>query len=572
MFNPFKLFAKKEISRENYLLDRENYVNDDNWILALSALFIEAADLDAETQKAKHDSMMIYPSIDKLSRAERSIVEYDLILDTPKDVKSYMDNVKTTWTSTYELDVYFCINADTREQVAERAQKKHEDDEDQQELCEFIWVNRDRYKNMLYRVGYLAFVISQIRLAHYFGVIDEKTSWKHLHTIADLIRPLMTLFASWEEYNHNLRLFYEVYYYEKPEHRKFIEQALTVLENEPASPLKLIPIHFGVDQNYAYNLKSHSNIFAKRTDLYDSEILVQLKKLLKNEDKKPLWQALDSLSDIEREYYYPMFLNFCDRHNCEEVDLIDLPEAYPDNSYAYQIRAQYFESFAWEARGHGTSSTVGEENYQRFFERLRLSIVDLIKAHELDPENVIIWGSLYNVISVYNTDEFIDVYKKIFQLIESKALRNPYCTRLVSSSKQKRWGGSHEENLDWARQVIAGSQRGDVCRLIIFEVILERYNYIYSFDDDEEKADKIFKDKKNIDEVNQYFDELVENMHKAPYRIAQILSYWYSMVNDCERLRRVGQTMQAGAFDLDALEDYYNEDTTEAMMNWIRSV
>jgi hypothetical protein len=574
----FGLFKKKPLEekygRDNYLSNPQHYeINDDNWILALSSVFVEAMDLDThefDTKVAQHDKLLMYAPPIKLSKTLYGIVKDMLVYETTKEIKEHLQTLYRPWYKGYESDLYLAINSNSLEEVREKASQEHEDDNDRQKLCEKIWKNKDKYENMHYHVASLAHMMWQLRLAAYLKVIDYDVAWTHLRKLADMMRPIMTLFDSWEAYNQNLLYFYEIYNYDDLWEKKYVERAIACLNLRPESPLKKMPLHFGVDTTYAYNLTSHTYKHTPLVTPSDNPTLIMLLALMEKEDKEPLWEALDNLKGLEREHNFSYFIDQCNRENFAEEDLLELPERYPTIHYAYIIRANYFYHFAWEARGEGTASTVGEDNYRLFHERLAWAREDLKKAYELAPDEPIIWADLYDNFSLSYDEE--NEREKYYNLIKEKALTSRYCTIRVSNFKQARWGGSHQENLDWANYVIANTKRGDVSRLIIFDVTIERYDYIQCFDENEKKAEAIFKDKKIQDELNQYFDELVENMEKLPYSIAEKLTFWYCQVGDLERLRKVAHTMKAGHFERDAMNDEYHESTTIDMMHWIRSI
>jgi hypothetical protein len=101
--------------------------------------------------------------------------------------------------------------------------------------------------------------------------------------------------------------------------------------------------------------------------------------------------------------------------------------------------------------------------------------------------------------------------------------------------KKARWGGSHKESLDWAREVIASSSQGDGIKIIIFEVLIEQYNYILEYDRDEEKANAIFKEEALKEEINQYFEELLE----CSDEVRSTLLFWYEKVGDEIRIKKI---------------------------------
>ncbi len=563
--------AHEKYGRDNYISDKNNYVTDDNWILALSSVFVETVDIYVDEKISQHDLIEIFPKKPKLEKIDISMIDDYFMLTSIESIEERIQYFYNLEANGFESDLYACINLKTEQEIIEYAKDEHDEDSDNYDMCIHIGGHQEEFEKLHFRIGYIAQSMWQIRLALYFKVIDETQAWAYLRDLADLARPSMNIFKSWEDYNLNIKYFSKIYYYDEDDVFRDILKAIPCLDDNKNSHLHSMPIDLGVDKAYPYNIKSHSLKFAEITDIYDNELLLELRKLFDTTDKAPLWDALNNLNEMDREYWYPLFLGKFNKNYFDEEDLIELPELYPNVYYAHHFRAVYFIALAWEARGHGTSQDVGEENYNLFHERLNLALQDLAKAYELAPNETTVWADIYDVLSLTGSDD--ETADFFYNLIETKAINDPYCIRTISNYKQKRWGGSHQENIDWANQVIAGSNRGDACRLIIFEVALERYGYICSFDDNEEKALKIFKDEELKDEVNQYFDELVENMDKAPYRIAQVLIYWYVKVNDIQRLRIVAQTMKAGYYKVDtAMNSDYYKFATNMWMNRVRSI
>jgi len=570
----FGWFKKKPLElkygRNNYVSDYKNYeVNDDNWILLLSAMFVEAKDLDMEEKRARHDLLAIYEE-GALDEDEKEELNNDLTLNDVGGVKKRMDQVSALISRRFEDDVYHVINSNSLAEVKAKALEKYEDDEGKRELFEDIWEKRDVYEHTHFRLGFIAQSMFQIRVAHYFGIVHEDVAWTYLKRLADFARPLMTLFDSWEAYNLNIQQFHEVYEYDYPSERSYFERAMVALNKREESPLQLISFDFGVDKSYAYNIKSHSNKLPKRIPSGQYPIRLMLSELLEREDKTQLWEEMDKLNPKEYEKEVAFVIDRC-REALDEEDILELPERY-ENHYAFNIRANYFYNFAWEARGTGTSDTVGQENYKLFYERLEWALEDLFKAYEFNPNDRNTWHDLYEILSHFHTEEAKIKREEIYNLIKKKGLSHRGCVYGVSRFKQERWGGSFEENLDWAREVLENTEKGNDVRLIIFDVMIERYEYFYYMQDDEDQAKRFLENREIQSEVNQYFDEMLENLDDSPYNIVDTLCYWYSNVGDYERLRQVVHSMEVGKFNLDAMNDTYSEEYTEIIMNWFRSV
>jgi len=571
----FGLLKKKPIEQkyghEHYLQDYTGYEpNDRNWILLLSALFVEAKDLDMWEHRARHDLLEIYPK-GALDKDDQEELAEDFVLKTADDVQERYDDVYDLVPWNTEDHLYRAINSKSAKDAVDKAADIHDDDEEKKKLYKDIYKNKGKYEHTHMRMGTIAHSMWQIRMAAYFGVVTEEVAWGYLEQLADLARPLMTLYDSWEAYHENIKQFHEIYEYNYPEERKYYMRASVSLLQREESPLRLIPVDFGVDKSYEYNIHSHSNYLPKQIPSGDAARDIMLEELMAREDKTKLFEVLDGLEGAEYDQAFQFVVHKSDRRVLDEEDLIELPERY-GNLYAYAMRAGYFYNFAWEARGYETSDKVGEENFDLFYERLGWALNDLFAAYEIDPMEKNIWSRLYSILSHFHSDEALEKREEIYQLIKKHALNHPGCVFSVEQFKQKRWGGSFEESKDWAREVIAGTSMGDPIRRIIYWVMIEQSDYCVVFDEDEEKANAVFQDKNNQTEVNQYFDELLAIIEDGPYQLFEYMVHWYAKAGDYHRLRQLVHTRPVGKFDLDAMNGDYSEEYTEIIMNWFRSV
>ena len=571
----FERLKKKPIEQkhghENYLQDYAHYEpNDRNWILLLSALFVEAKDLDMWEHRARHDLLDIYPK-GVLDQDEQEELGEDFVLETVDDIQERYNNVYDLQPWNIEDDLYYAINSKSAKEAVDKAADQHDDDQEKKKLYKDIYKHRDKYKHTHMRMGIIAHSMWQIRMAVYFGVVTEEVAWDYLEKFVELARPLMALYDSWEAYHENIKQFHEIYEFDYPEERKYYKRASASLLRREESPLHLIPIDFGVDASYQYNIISHSNYLPKRIPSGDTAREIMLEALMEREDKTKLFEVLDGLEGTEYDEAFQFVVRKSDRKVVDEEDLIELPERY-GNLYAYAMRAGYFYNFAWEARGEDTADKVGEENFELFYERLGWALNDLFAAYELDPMEKNIWSRLYSILSHFHSDEAVEKKEEIYQLIRKHALDHPACVFNVEQFKQKRWGGSFEESRDWAREIMAGTSIGDPIRRIIYWVMIEHADYYIAFDEDEEKANAVFQDKNNQTEVNQYFDELLAIVKDGPYSLFDYMVYWYAKVGDYHRLRQLVHTRPVGKFDLDAMNGDYTEEYTDIIMNWFRSI
>ena len=119
------------------------------------------------------------------------------------------------------------------------------------------------------------------------------------------MRPLMTQFSSWEEYNQNVLYFHKIYTKDELfSSSKHYTRAIACLNLREESPLKRIAFDFGVDQTYPYNITMHSYKYVRRIDSADDETTILLMHgLLEKEDKNELWKLIDNFTEENRNRY-----------------------------------------------------------------------------------------------------------------------------------------------------------------------------------------------------------------------------------------------------------------------------
>jgi len=369
-------------------------------------------------------------------------------------------------------------------------------------------------------------------------IIDAKESWGLI--VLNLQR-LQESFSNGETFKDAYlkgRLYYDILFKEAEEERSArIQNYDTLLDTLKNNTKHTI---FWASNNLFETLtifeeENHST--QNNLPKSDDSQLNELYRLMMQKNKTELFNLLNSLKEKERSHYLPLLTQEKNLLSIEEY--LELPKKYSNISYAYYLRGMYFYHFAWETRGTGIANTVGQKNYANFYERLRYAKQDLKIAHKLSPNEQTYWAELYNIAKHFNSEEADELEEKLIQLIREHAMDNVFCLRRVANMKKARWGGSHQESLEWAREVILHSDYGNPIKIIIFETLIEQYNYILTLDRDKKGAQALLDSKEIQYELNQYFEELLENMEKDVETISSTLLFWYEKINDQERLKKI---------------------------------
>ena len=140
-------------------------------------------------------------------------------------------------------------------------------------------------------------------------------------------------------------------------------------------------------------------------------------------------------------------------------------EREPDAQLALLARRAYGVSYAWQARGSDRAERVAEDAWEVFFERLRVAEDDLLRAAELDPADPVPWTNL--LIS----GRGLQVPKEEEQMrYEELQRRGPWLLEAHLQTLQflcKKWFGSDEESLTFARNVDREAPDGAAARAVV---------------------------------------------------------------------------------------------------------
>ena len=384
----------------------------------------------------------------------------------------------------------------------------------------------------------LKFIVESQKLE----IIDPQESWGLI--VLNLQR-LQESFIDGEDFKKSYlkgRLYYDILFKEAEEERSNRIQnydtllrtlTSTIQENVCWSKESLLErVTIINEETHTTPKNMPKNIFKSN----DSQ-LNKLYKLLINNEHTTLFEVLDSLKESDRNHYLPLLTQ--EKNLLSIESYLELPAHYPDVSYAYYLRGMYFYHFAWETRGTGIANTVGQKNYAAFYERLRYAKKDLKKAHELSDQEQTYWAELYNIAKHFNSEEADELEEKLLERIRNDAMENVFCLRRVANMKRACWGGSHQESLEWAREVVLSTKHGDPMRIMLFEAYVQQYDYVLTLDRDQEGAQALLDNQEVQTELNQYFDELLENMEQDFETISSTLLFWYEKVKDEERLKKL---------------------------------
>ena len=137
----------------------------------------------------------------------------------------------------------------------------------------------------------------------------------------------------------------------------------------------------------------------------------------------------------------------------------------PDSQLALLARGAYGVSFAWQARGADRAERVEEDAWEVFFDRLRVAAEDLWRAAELDPADPVPWTNL--LISGRGLQVPKEEERMRYEELQQRA---PWLLEAQLQTLHflcKKWFGSDEESLAFARNVDRDAPTGSSARAVV---------------------------------------------------------------------------------------------------------
>ncbi|MEY9838628.1 hypothetical protein [Streptacidiphilus sp. EB103A] len=153
--------------------------------------------------------------------------------------------------------------------------------------------------------------------------------------------------------------------------------------------------------------------------------------------------------------------------------LLKLPEQRPDDPLALTLSGVRQVARAWEARSGAYASQVSQQQFRTFHELLRTAEEHLYTAVELDPESATPWHALTNASR--GLGHGLEVTRRRF---EAGVRRAPHHVALHSAMLQQlcaKWGGSHEQMHEFARESLAQAPPGSAMGLLTATAHLEHW-------------------------------------------------------------------------------------------------
>ncbi|GAA1792540.1 hypothetical protein GCM10009682_13050 [Luedemannella flava] len=143
----------------------------------------------------------------------------------------------------------------------------------------------------------------------------------------------------------------------------------------------------------------------------------------------------------------------------------DVVAAERDSTLPLLLKGSRYIRWAWEARGSGGASTVSQDAWKIWFDRLRQAEDCLDEVVEREPRNADAWQGLITLGRARQVDAE-ERWRRFYGLVAAEPTHFGG-NRQMMQGLMRKWSGSHEQMFEFARQRTAEFPGTDLPFLIV---------------------------------------------------------------------------------------------------------
>ena len=178
---------------------------------------------------------------------------------------------------------------------------------------------------------------------------------------------------------------------------------------------------------------------------------------------------LEAAGPMDREFFIDVVSDLPGRPGW----LDEWVQSRPDSPVALLVRGAHGVRWAWAARGGGRASTVAEDAWEVFFDRLQAAERDLLAAARRDPADPTPWTNL--LISGRGLQISLEETTQRFEKAIERERWLPYAHDQMLQKVCAKWSGSSEMMFLFARDTSAEAPEGASVHKIVPLAHLEEW-------------------------------------------------------------------------------------------------
>lgn len=223
----------------------------------------------------------------------------------------------------------------------------------------------------------------------------------------------------------------------------------------------------------------------------------------------------------------------------------------PSAADLFVIRSSFFSDLAWKRRGGGTADKISEDRWAASANCIQEALMSRDKAVRLDPEDPTAHVAVLQALGIFC--QLWPEMRATFQRVTSLSSDVVMAHRPIVSILAKRWGGSHEQSLDFARSALSKAAPGSDMAYCLFWAHNLVYTHPIHFDNDPEAAEKYLHSQPVADEISAAFDAWISPPYlprRSSIPLLHTAAAWFYRTRDLGRLRKaldlIGGIFEAG--------------------------
>jgi tetratricopeptide (TPR) repeat protein len=210
----------------------------------------------------------------------------------------------------------------------------------------------------------------------------------------------------------------------------------------------------------------------------------------------------------------------------------------PESADLSLIRCAFFSELALTVRGTETCDQIESERFQNAADCVKAALTALQKAAELDRSDPTAYAAILPSLTIFS--ELQRWQQDAFQRAIELAPDLVPVYRTVTNSLTKRWYGSHEQSLEFARKAMTKARPGSDMAVCLFWAHSQVHGHLQSLDRNAKAADAYMRDSTVRGELQHAFDAWTS----PPYAVRRssipylhTAARWFFLTGDRDRLQ-----------------------------------
>jgi hypothetical protein len=213
--------------------------------------------------------------------------------------------------------------------------------------------------------------------------------------------------------------------------------------------------------------------------------------------------------------------------------------AEPNAADLLVTRCAYYADLAKTMRGTGTADQVSGARFQNSAECVKAAMNDMSRSTELDDQDPTVYTLVLKPLTIFCQAE---LQQRAFAKAATIAPDLVPAHFALISALSKRWGGSHEASLSFARHAMTKAAPGSDMAACLFWAHTLVWTHFLHFDKDLQSAKRYALKAEVTGELNAALDAWLAPpfvLRRSSIPFLHKASEWYRGVMDEDRLNRV---------------------------------